>query len=291
MLSDLDLRLQILRNSSRCQRRTVSGRTMRSDCFQVRSLEASKTKSARSRQESAGLFVCRLSTVSCWRSRAFSSTNSVLLRARSRAVLRTGASLSGFVQRRRRCLTAWQRERMPCRTREKNEKSIACLSRQRMEATILSQIETMGHNSQADEVFGHHSCQRGDLWAAVSSGHPRARSVQFQTKQILQVDPPTDSICSLSVGKFSANCSAATSARCPGDSAAAHVCSETGAQRSERYRPYLIVVISEPNGAHSPEASVRVAWCCRPSSRSRRSSQRASVTYELVSAWLYPSNA
>ena len=46
---------------------------------------------------------------------------------------------------------------MPCRTREKNEKSIACLSRQRMEATILSQIETMDHNSQADEVFGPHN--------------------------------------------------------------------------------------------------------------------------------------
>ena len=46
---------------------------------------------------------------------------------------------------------------MPCRTREKNEKSIACLSRQRMEATILSQIETMDHDSQADEVFGPHN--------------------------------------------------------------------------------------------------------------------------------------
>jgi hypothetical protein len=48
LFSDLDLRLQTLRNSSRCQRSTVSGWTMWKACFQVRSLEASKTKSARS---------------------------------------------------------------------------------------------------------------------------------------------------------------------------------------------------------------------------------------------------
>jgi len=65
--------------------------------FQVRSLEAGKTKSARSRQVIAFRFVCRLSTTIFWRSRAFSSTNSVMLRARSTAVLRVGASLSGFL--------------------------------------------------------------------------------------------------------------------------------------------------------------------------------------------------
>ena len=48
-----------------------------------------------------------------------------------------------------------------CRTREKSEKCIACLSRQSLEAMILSQNEVIGHRSRADEVFGQDRYQVG----------------------------------------------------------------------------------------------------------------------------------
>ena len=110
---------------------------------------------ARSRQVSLGRFVCRCSTINCWRRRAFSSISSDLLRVRSRAALRTGASFLGFVQRRRSCLTAWQRASTLCR-----RKFIVCLSRQSLEAMILPQNEVISHRSRADGVFGQHR------WAA-----------------------------------------------------------------------------------------------------------------------------
>jgi len=87
---DLDLRFHTRRNSSRCQRKSVSGCTMTSVSFHVRSLLASNTKSARSRQVSFGRPSCRCSTINCWRRKAFSNTSSDLLRVRSMTILKAG---------------------------------------------------------------------------------------------------------------------------------------------------------------------------------------------------------
>jgi hypothetical protein len=78
LLSDLDLRLQTLQNSSRCQRSTMPGWKMWKAFSWLGSLEGA-AKYARSRQVSGGRIVCLLSTINCWRSRAFSSTNRLLL--------------------------------------------------------------------------------------------------------------------------------------------------------------------------------------------------------------------
>jgi hypothetical protein len=81
-------------------------------------------------------------------------------------------------------LIAWQRACTLCR-----RKFIACLSRQRMGATILSQIETMDHNSQADEVFGqhnphlHHDACRG-IPIAVPSGFRRMQRPEMSASSI-----------------------------------------------------------------------------------------------------------
>ena len=119
---DLDLRLHTQRNKSRCQRSTVSGCTMTSACFYVGNLLASSTNSERSRQDRAGRFTCRASTISCWRRSMFSNTSSGLLRVRSMAVLRTRRWLSGFVHRRRRRLTAWNKVPIFCRTKGKGDR-------------------------------------------------------------------------------------------------------------------------------------------------------------------------
>jgi hypothetical protein len=60
----LDLRLQTRRKSSRCQRSSVSGWTIISAVFQLGSLLAMRTSSARSRQVSVGRFTRRCSTMS-----------------------------------------------------------------------------------------------------------------------------------------------------------------------------------------------------------------------------------
>jgi hypothetical protein len=113
------------------------------------------TFTVRSRQVSFGRFVCRCSTISCWRRKAFSNINSDLLRLRSRAAFGIGAWLSGLVQRRGSCMTAWQRACTRCR-----RKFIACLSRQSLEAMILPQNEVIGHSSRADGIIGEHTSRR-----------------------------------------------------------------------------------------------------------------------------------
>ena len=66
--------------------------------------------------------------------------------------------------RRRRCLTVWKKQRMPCRT-EENGEIIACLSFRGMEARILPQIDAKDHSVRTDGVFGPHrvALMRGPL--------------------------------------------------------------------------------------------------------------------------------
>jgi hypothetical protein len=68
-----DLRLQYRRKSSRCQRRRVSGWTMKSVCFQARTVLAKSTRRMRSFFVHAGRFTCRLRMMSCCRKSAFSA--------------------------------------------------------------------------------------------------------------------------------------------------------------------------------------------------------------------------
>jgi hypothetical protein len=130
-LHGLDLRLHTQRNSSRCQRKSVSRWTITSACFHALNLLANNTSRVRSRQVSAGRFTCRFSTMSCWRRSMFPNISSLLLRVTSRGVFRIRAWLSGFVHWRRRCLARQQRESIRCRTKENGEGFMACLSRWR----------------------------------------------------------------------------------------------------------------------------------------------------------------
>jgi hypothetical protein len=109
---DLDLRFHTHANSARCHLNTVSGCAISSAFFHVRSLLDNSTDNARSRQVSFGRFDCRLSTINCWRRRAFSSTSSDLLWVMARAVLRTRVSLMGFVHWCNRRLTTCPRDPM-----------------------------------------------------------------------------------------------------------------------------------------------------------------------------------
>jgi len=60
-----DFCLQKRRKPWRCQRRSVSGWTMTSACFHVRTIRARRTRSNRSAFVHAGRFTCRLSMTSC----------------------------------------------------------------------------------------------------------------------------------------------------------------------------------------------------------------------------------
>jgi len=78
-----DCHRQWARNPARCQRSSVSGRTMRSACRQAGTRPARSTRSARSAGAMAGRATLRRSTRSCWRRRAFSASSCPLIRARS----------------------------------------------------------------------------------------------------------------------------------------------------------------------------------------------------------------
>jgi hypothetical protein len=86
---DLPLETIRLRLPSRCQRGTVAGWTIKRAWRQPRTRLARSTSSARSARPMRGRLVERARTISCWRSRAFSATNSGLLRSRSVAEPRT----------------------------------------------------------------------------------------------------------------------------------------------------------------------------------------------------------
>ena len=79
----LDFLLQNGRKPALCQRSKVSGCTTNRAFFQVRSLPANSTSRARSALVSGGRLTWRRRTMSCWRSRAFSSISCCLLRQRS----------------------------------------------------------------------------------------------------------------------------------------------------------------------------------------------------------------
>src|SRR5205823_8117681 len=95
----LDLRFQYRRKSSGCQRSRVSGWTMKSACFQVRTSRANKTRSTRSVLVIDGRLTCRWRMVNWCRKRTFSATSSDLLRPRSARVCSGNEVPSGLVQR------------------------------------------------------------------------------------------------------------------------------------------------------------------------------------------------
>ena len=82
----------------RCQRNSVSGWTMNSACFQVRTILARSTRSMRSLLVQAGRFTCRRRISSCWRRNAFSATSSELFLVRSVRVPSSSKVVSGLVQ-------------------------------------------------------------------------------------------------------------------------------------------------------------------------------------------------
>ena len=97
-----DFCLQKRRKPRRCQHRSVSGCTMKSACFHVRTILASRTRSNRSAFVHAGRFTCRFSMMSCWRKSAFSAISSDLLLPRSAMVPSNSKVFGGLVQRTKR---------------------------------------------------------------------------------------------------------------------------------------------------------------------------------------------
>ena len=93
----LDLRRQNRRKPRLCHFTTVAGWTISSASLQPLVSRASSTSSSRSRCVSSGRLICRLTTINCWRSSAFSATSSLLLRVRSRIVPTTCLSLRGLM--------------------------------------------------------------------------------------------------------------------------------------------------------------------------------------------------
>jgi hypothetical protein len=92
-----DLRLQNRRYASRCQRRSVSGWTIKSACFQARTALAKSTRRIRSVFVHVGRFTCRLSMMSGCRKRACSAMSSALLLARSASVPSGKEQVGGLV--------------------------------------------------------------------------------------------------------------------------------------------------------------------------------------------------
>ena len=102
----LDLYFQYSLNPWRCHRRSVSGWKMKSACFQVRTILASRTRSIRSARVHAGRFTCRRRMMSCWRRSAFSATSSDFLLVRSVNVPKMRELVAGFVHLRKWGLSA-----------------------------------------------------------------------------------------------------------------------------------------------------------------------------------------
>jgi len=93
-----DLRFQNQRNPSRCQRKSVSGWTMKRACFHVWTARVSSTSTIRSALVHAGRLTCLRRMISCCRNSAFSATNCDLLLKRSVTVPSMRGVLSGLVQ-------------------------------------------------------------------------------------------------------------------------------------------------------------------------------------------------
>jgi hypothetical protein len=79
--------------------RKVSGCTMKSACFQVRTILARNTKRNRSECLHAGRLTCRRRMMSCWRSNAFATRSSDFPLARSAIIPSRRGAECGFVQR------------------------------------------------------------------------------------------------------------------------------------------------------------------------------------------------
>src|SRR5258708_9104067 len=98
----LDLYFQKSRNPGRCHR-SVSGWTMKSACFQVRTALARSARSIRSILVHAGRLPFRRRMIRGFRRSAFSATSSDLLLARSVTVPKMSEVLDGCVQLMKQC--------------------------------------------------------------------------------------------------------------------------------------------------------------------------------------------
>jgi len=101
-----------MRKRSRCQRSRVSGCTMCSACCQNPVNLVSKTRRSRSLWVSCGRFTCRLSTINCCRSIAFSMIRSLRQPFRSERVPTARAPVAGllhFLMLTTNCLIEWIR--------------------------------------------------------------------------------------------------------------------------------------------------------------------------------------
>ena len=101
-----DLCFQNTRKSSRCQRRSVSGCTIKSACFQVRTILARNTRSTRSVFWYTGRLICRRKMISWCRNSAFSASSSALPLVRSANIPSTREVVSGLIQRETRSWSA-----------------------------------------------------------------------------------------------------------------------------------------------------------------------------------------
>ncbi len=99
--SAFDVCFQKKRKRSRCHRSKVSGCTMKSACFQVRSILARSTKRNLSVFLQGGRLACRRRMMSCCRNNAFSTTSSDFPLGRSATVPSTREVEQGFIQRTR----------------------------------------------------------------------------------------------------------------------------------------------------------------------------------------------
>jgi len=96
----------------RCQRRSVSGWTRNSACFQVRTILASSMRSIRSILAQAGRFTCRRRMIRGFRRSAFSATSSDLILVRSVSIPSRSEVVSGVVQATNRSLSDRRQKRV-----------------------------------------------------------------------------------------------------------------------------------------------------------------------------------
>jgi len=114
----LDLCFQNTRKSSRGPRRSVSGCTRKSACFQVQAMLARSTKKSRSVFLQTGRLTCRRKMISCCRNSAFSASSSALPLVKSANVPSRREAVGGLIQSETRSWSACKRKQTHCLSKE-----------------------------------------------------------------------------------------------------------------------------------------------------------------------------